>query len=112
MLSKSVAIVLHPAVLAVPYRAYSRTCPAPASAPQQPVNMYLCGTATISLILGYDSANNIRVAGTSTAYLIQYKGKVVVDQVVQNITDQSLTLGAGGQLAYTQPFCSNVKVYP
>lgn len=103
-----------PPVPAVSYRPASRTCP-PTSPPTPPPSWHvenLCGTATVYLNLGTDPATGqTEVRGQTTAYLIQYQGKVVLDKRASQVTNDSLVAPFSSQLSYTEPFCTNVKVY-
>lgn len=107
MLTKLTHNVVHPPVQAVPGRPYSKDCPPPAPppVPHQWETKYLCGTATHYLIL---SGN--QVVGYSTSYLISYNGTIVLQQTVQQIVNPNLTPD-GSQLAYEEPYCTNVRVY-
>lgn len=107
MLTKLTNRVVHAPVPAVAGRSYSKTCPPPAPppVPHQWETKYLCGTATHYLLL---SGN--QVVGYNIAYLISYNGTIVLQQEVQTIINPHLTPDSS-QLAYEEPYCTNVRVY-
>lgn len=107
MLTKTIPTVVVAAIPARDYRPYGKSCPSPSPPTHAPrwVTKTLCGTVTHYLLLDGD-----QVVGYEHDYLINYNGNVVFDQHVRQITTPNASPSAT-QLAYTEPFCTQVRIY-